>query len=118
MPGAALYGLLGYLMRQEQIASFAIGPHRTLNVYAESDFHYEPPGYIYFTLKQWGQTRISQRRFMGIGSERKPRQGFTLIMTADEETVALVLNNEVQMIHEFSSGYTWPGPYTNVTEAQ
>jgi hypothetical protein len=117
LPGVALFVLLGYLMRHEQLASFQIG-HRTINVYAEGDFHYEPPGYIYFELKQWGQTRIPQRRFMGIGPERKPRQDFTLITTADEEIVALVLSSEVQMIHEFSSGYTWPGPYTNVTEPQ
>ena len=55
---------------------------------------------------------------MGIGPERKPTQEFRLITTADDEVAALVLNDEVQMIHEFSSGYTWPGPYTNVTEPQ
>ena len=105
-------------MRDEQLASFAIGPHLRINVYAEGDFHYEPPGYIYFELKQWGQTCVPRRRFMGIGPERKPTQEFRLITTADDEVAALVLNDEVQMIHEFSSGYTWPGPYTNVTEPQ
>jgi hypothetical protein len=104
--------------RDELLATFSIGPHYTLNVYAEPEFHYEPPGYISFELKQWGQTRIPQRRFMGIGSERKPRQNFTMITSDDDEVVALLLNNEVQMIHEFSSGFTWPGPYTNVTESQ
>jgi hypothetical protein len=117
LPGVALFLLL-FLMRHEQIASFQIGAHWTINVYAEGDFHYEPPGYLYFELEQWGQTRIPQRRFMGIGPERKPAQHFSLITTSDEEVIALVLNNEVQMIHEFSSGYTWPGPYTNVTKPQ
>lgn len=105
-------------MRDEQIASFTIGPHLAINVYAEGDFHYEPPGYIYFELRQWGEIRVPRRRFMGIGPERKPSQKFTLIRTPDDEVAALVLNGEVQMIHEFSSGYTWPGPYTNVTEPQ
>ena len=117
LSGAAIFLLFGYLMRHEQIASFEVGPW-TVNVYAEGAFHYEPPGYIYFELKQWGQTRIPQRRFMGVGPERKPVQPFRLVATSDEETVALVLNNEVQMIHEFSSGYTWPGPYMHVTETQ
>jgi hypothetical protein len=108
---------LAYLSRPEQLESFRVGPW-TINVYAEGPFHYEPPGYIYFELKQWGQTRIPERRFMGIGGERKPSDRFGLISTPGDEVVALVLNNEVQMIHEFSSGYTWPGPYTNVTEPQ
>ena len=115
--GVLLFLLLGYLMRPEQLASFQVGPW-TIDMYAEGEFHYEPPGYIYFELKQWGQTRIPKRRFMGIGPERKPSQRFRLVATHDEEVVALVLGNEVQMIHEFSSGYTWPGPYTNVTEPQ
>ena len=86
--------------------------------YREGGFDYEPPGYIYFELKEWGQTRITQRRFMGIGGERKPSQQFRLVTTPDEETIAIVLENDVQMIHELSSGYTWPGLYTNVTEPQ
>ncbi len=53
---------------------------------------------------------------MGIGPERTPGAPFSLITTPDEEIVAIVLRNEIQMIHEFSSGFTWPGPYTNVTE--
>jgi hypothetical protein len=103
--------------RSERLATFTVGPY-TINVFAEPEFHYEPPGYIYFELQQWGQTRIPQRRFTGIGSERKPAHEFTLIKTADEQIVALVLRNDIQMIHEFSSGFTWPGPYTNVTEPQ
>ena len=125
LTGILVFGFLilarvgfGFLFgRPELLTTFTTGPY-TINVYAEPEFTYESPGYIYFELQRWGRTRIPQRRFMAIGSERKPRQDFALIMTADEETVALVLNNEVQMIHEFSSGYTWPGPYTNVTEAQ
>ncbi|WP_144989801.1 hypothetical protein [Gimesia aquarii] len=111
-------------MGHEQIASFSFGPIYKneaafkLNVYAESETHYEPPGYIYFEIKWWGKTKIPQRRFMGIGVERKPKQNFTLVTTKDDEIVALLLNNEVQMIHELSSGFTWPGPYTNVTEPQ
>lgn len=115
--GVGLVLLLAYLMGHEQLASFQVNPW-TINVYAEGDFHYEPPGYIYFELKQWGQSRITERRFMGVGPERKPSQRFRLVMTPDREIVAIVLGNEVQMIHEFSSGYTWPGPYTNVTEPQ
>jgi hypothetical protein len=103
--------------RSERLATFAIGSY-TINVFAEPEFHYEPPGFLYFELRQWGHTRIAQRRFMGVGPERKPAQEFTLITTIDEEIVALVLNNDIQMIHEFSSGFTWPGPYTNVTEPQ
>jgi len=103
--------------RSERLATFTTGPY-TINVYAEPEFHYEPPGYIYFELLQWGQIRIPERRFMGIGPERKPRQAFALIKTTDDEIVALTLNNDIQMIHEFSSGFTWPGPYTNVTEPQ
>jgi hypothetical protein len=106
------------LSRDEQIGTFSIGRSYTIDVYAEGDFHYEPPGYIYFELRQWGQIRVPRRRFMGIGPERKPRDKFRLVTTSDEEVAALVLNDEVQMIHEFSSGYTWPGPYTNVTEPQ
>jgi hypothetical protein len=118
LPTVVLVVLLGYLMgRHEQLASFQVGPW-TINVFAEGGFHYEPPGYIYFQLKEWGQTLISERRFMGIGGERKPTQRFRLVMTRDEGTIAIVLENEVQMIHEFSSGYTWPGPYTNITEPQ
>ena len=109
---------LGVLSRDEQIATFSIGPSYKLDVYAEGDFHYEPPGYIYFELKQSNQIRIPRRRFMGIGPKRKPSDKFRLVMTPDEEVVALVLNDDVQMIHELSSGYTWPGPYTNVTELQ
>lgn len=115
--GVALVLLIGYLMRPEQLASFQVGPW-TINVYAEGEFHYEPPGYIYFELKQWGQTRIPQRRFMQVGPERKPMQHFGLVTSSDQEIIAIVLNNEIEMIHEFSSGYTWPGPYTNVTEPQ
>lgn len=115
--GVLFIVLMGYLMRHEPLASFQVGPW-TINVYAEGEFHYEPPGYIYFELKQWGQPRIPERRFMGIGGERKPLQRFRLVTTPDEEIIAIVLGNEVQMIHEFSSGYTWPGPYTNVTEPQ
>lgn len=103
--------------QSERLATFAVGPY-TINVFAEPEFHYEPPGYIYFELQQWGQTRIPERRFMRVGPERKPAHDFRLIKTADDEIVALVLNNEIQMIHEFSSGFTWPGPYTNVTEPQ
>ncbi|MCG6157084.1 hypothetical protein [Rubinisphaera margarita] len=103
--------------RSEHLATFTTGSY-TINVYAEAPFHYEPPGYIYFELKQWGQTRIPKRCFMGIGPERKPGQEFRLITTDDGEIAALVLNNDIQLIHEFSSGFTWPGPYTNVTEPQ
>jgi len=103
--------------RDELLDTFSVGPH-TINIYAEPNFFYEPPGYIDFELEQWGQTRVSKRRFMGIGPARKPQQSFTLITSDDDEVVALLLNNDVQMIHEFSSGFTWPGPYTNVTEPQ
>lgn len=34
--------------RDEQLATFSIGRHPTLNIYAEPEFHYEPPGFIYF----------------------------------------------------------------------
>lgn len=110
--------LLGYLLDHERIASFTVGPNLTINVYAEGAFHYEPPGYLYFEVKEWGDTRIQQRRFMGIGPERKPSREFELIATIDDEVVALTLDNEVQMIHEFSSGFTWPDQYTRVTEIQ
>ena len=103
--------------RSERLATFAVGPY-TIDVFAEPEFHYEPPGYVYFELQKWGETLIPRRRFMGVGPERKPARKFTLIKTADEEIVALVLDNEIQMIHEFSTGFTWPGPYTNVTEPQ
>lgn len=108
---------LGVMYQHERLSSFEIGPY-TINVFAESNFDYDPPGYIYFELKLWGQTQIPERRFMGIGFERKPQESFTLAKTDDAEIVALVLKDEIQMIHEFSSGFTWPGPYTNVTESQ
>jgi len=115
--GVALMTLAVWLMRPERLASFEVGPW-TVDVYAEGEFFYEPPGYIYFELKQWGWTRIPERRFMGVGPERKPSGEFGLVATDDGEIIAIVLNNQIQMIHEFSSGYTWPGPYTNVTEPQ
>jgi hypothetical protein len=117
LPVVAFILLLGYLMRHEQLASFQVG-RWTINVYAEGSFHYEPPGYLYFELKEWGQTLIPERRFMGVNGERKPSQQFRLVMTPDEEIIAIVLGNDIQMIHEFSSGYTWPGPYGDVTESQ
>lgn len=105
--------------RDELLAEFTTAhKNYTLRVYAEPAVHYEPPGYLYFELEQWGTIQIPRRRFMGIGAERTPSSQFTFLETPDHEVIALVLNNEVQMIHEFSSGFTWPGPYTNVTEIQ
>lgn len=117
LPVCAIFALLVFVMRHERLATFQVG-RSSINVYAEGAFRYEPPGFIYFELKQNGQTVIPQRRFMPIGGERKPAKNFSLIKTSDEEVIAIVLDNEVQMIHEFSSGYTWPGLYTNVTEPQ
>lgn len=112
-------GFLAMWGRDELLAEFTtVHKNYAIRVYAEPAFHYEPPGYLYFELANWGEIQIPRRRFMGIGSERTPGSQFRLLETPDNEVIALVLDSEVQMIHEFSSGYTWPGPYTNVTEIQ
>lgn len=116
LASVSLVVLFAYLSRMEQLESFQVG-RWTINVYANSEFFYEQKGGIYFEINQWGRSHIPQRQFMRIGSERKPTQRFRLVKTPDDEIVAIVLKNEIQMIHEFSSGYTWPGPYT-VSEPQ
>lgn len=118
VPGAVALVLLAIWMTSpERIATFDLYPW-TVDVYAEAEFNYEPPGYISFYLKKWGRTHAPGRWFMVVGPERKPSGPFKLVATDDGEIIAIVLNNQIQMIHEFSSGYTWPGPYTNVTEPQ
>lgn len=109
--GSMCWLLIG---RSEHLATFAIGTYR-IHVFAEPAALYEPPGFIYFDIQQSG---LQERRFMRVGPERVPAGKFTLITISSNEVIALVLDNEIQMIHEFSSGFTWPGPYTNVTEPQ
>lgn len=117
LPTMVIFGLLVFAGRDELLATFSIGSHRVLNIYAESEFHYEPPGYLYFEIKQWEEIRVPRRRFMGVGAERKPQETFALISCDNDEVIALLLDNDVHMIHEFESGFTWPG-WPQVTEFQ
>lgn len=55
---------------------------------------------------------------MSIGQERKPRGEFELMTSEDGDVVSLTLHNDVVMMHEFSTSYTWPGEYTNITDNQ
>ncbi len=114
--GAVLVGLLLLLERDEQLARIPVRTRHVVRIYAEGAFFYEPPGYIYCEITTDGRIVVPRRRFMGIGSERKPHGTFQVASTDDGQLLAIARHGDVRFIYDTKTQESWPGLYTNTNE--
>lgn len=109
-------GCLLLLNQGDVLQQWKLPTGKVLTVYAEPAFHYEPPGYLTFDVRQDGRLTIPERRFMPIGIERVPTVPFQLVVKDNGNVIALVHGRDVKMMHEFSTNSTFPGRYAVVDE--
>ncbi len=107
-----LIALVYFLSRHEKLAEFTLPKGRMVFIYAEADFHYEPPGYIYCEITDNGKVVVPARRFMGIGPERKPSGTFRVARSQNQQLMAITLDGDVQFLYDFGNRRCWPALYT------
>ncbi|QDU16841.1 hypothetical protein CA11_46770 [Gimesia maris] len=90
---------------------FELGKGRSLDIYCEGEFFYEPPGYVSYSVRQNGKVLVPKHRFRSIGAERVPSGRVEMVMTGDGDTVAIRRNFDVIILHDFKSNRTWPRQY-------
>lgn len=111
---AVCCGLLGWLAGHEEICRLELGSGRVIVIYAESAFHYEPPGFVYYKVIDNGIVRVPQRRFQPVGSERIPLGRFASVSVENDQLVAVLFGRDAVIFHDFGTGRTWPGEYATV----
>lgn len=87
---------------------FELGKGRSLDIYCEGAFLYDPPGYVYYSVRQNGRVLVPKHRFCSIGAERVPSGRVEMVMTQDGDTVAIRRNFNVIILHDFKTNRTWP----------
>jgi hypothetical protein len=102
------------MARHEELARISLPGNRSVLITAEAAFHYEPPGYIYCEISDDDRVVVPERRFMGIGPERKPSGMFVASLTGDQRLMAITLNGDVEFLYDFETGQSWPGLYTTI----
>ncbi len=107
-------GFLGWLAGDEEICRLELGMGRWIVIYAESAFHYEPPGFLYYEVVEDGRVCIPRRRFRSVGPERVPLGQFASVSTEDRQLTAVLLGSNAVVFHDFGTGRTWPGKYAIV----
>ncbi|WP_145451448.1 hypothetical protein [Gimesia panareensis] len=86
-------------------------PHgRTLTLYAEYEWFYEPPGHLYFDVVEDGKVLVEARDFWGVGPERIPELEYKAVTSNDGNLVAILYQTNVVILHDFKTNRTWPGP--------
>lgn len=112
----ALFVTLCLLSRDEELAVLRVDDRSVVTIYAEGEFFYEPPGYIYCEITRDGRVVVPRRRFMGIGPERVPSGRFSTTLADDGVLLAITLDGDVRLLYDFANRLSWPGPYTNTDE--
>lgn len=87
---------------------FDLGQGRSLDIYCEGEFFYEPPGYVSFQITENGSIVVPERDFSGIGPQRVPSGRLEVLSTRDGETIAFRRNFNVMIMHDFKTNRTWP----------
>jgi hypothetical protein len=109
-------GCFHWLARDEQLARFALPHNRAIAIFADPEFHYEPPGFLYFEVTEGPDVRVPRRRFQPIGPERKPSGVYEIAVTADGDVAAVLHREDVVILYEFSTGRVWPGDFGHMDQ--
>lgn len=101
-----------YLLDQpyEPFQTFELPHDRMLTLYAENEWFYEPPGYLYFDVVEDGKVLIEARDFWGVGPERVPELEYKAVTSNDGNLVAILYQTNVVILHDFKTNHSWPGP--------
>tara|TARA_E500000305_G_scaffold3796_1_gene3387 strand:- start:37676 stop:38491 length:816 start_codon:yes stop_codon:yes gene_type:complete len=87
---------------------FDLGKGRSLDIYCEGEFFYEPPGYVSYQITENGKVLVPERDFCGIGPQRVPSGRLEVLSTRDGETIAFRRNFNVMIMHDFKTNRSWP----------
>ncbi|WP_417392077.1 hypothetical protein [Gimesia sp.] len=93
---------------------FDLGKGRSLDIYCEGEFFYEPPGYVSYEITENGKTLVPERHFCGIGPQRVPSGRLEVLSTRDGETIAFRRNFNVMIMHDFKTNRSWPDEHGEV----
>lgn len=105
-------GAKSYILDQplDPFQTFELPHGRSLTLYAEYDWFYEPPGYLYFDVVEDGKVLVEERDFWGVGPERVPELEYKAVTSNDGNLVAILYQTNVVILHDFKTNRTWPGP--------
>jgi hypothetical protein len=110
------FALLKSLLSYEVLLRVPIGDQGVLSIYAEPEFHYEPPGFLYCEVTRGDRIELPRRRFMSVGPERVPRGRLAVLTGGGHEIVAITLDGDVAFLYDLRSRAAWPGPYAETDQ--
>ncbi|QDU07772.1 hypothetical protein [Gimesia aquarii] len=95
----------------EEFQRFNLSNERSIVIYCEHEWIYEPPGYVYYDVVENGKTLVSKRVFQGVGPQHAPFEKFKMVSADDGDLVAIIFVSNVVIMHDFRTNRSWPGNY-------
>lgn len=92
----------------DEFQRFDLPNGRSVVIFCEHEWFYEPPGYIYYDVVEKENILVSKRAFQGVGPERTPSEKFKIVSSDDGNLVAIVFASNVVIMHDFRTNRSWP----------
>lgn len=113
---ALFFGGIAAITKDEELGRFVVTGQRTVTIFAEPEFHYEPPGYVYCRVTDGHKILIPRRRFRSVGPERVPYGKFSVVTDRAGNLFAITLDNNVEFLHDVRARRTWPGQHAETDQ--
>lgn len=95
----------------EEFQRFDLPNGRSVVIFCEHEWFFEPPGFVYYDVVENGKTLVSKRVFQGVGPQYAPFEKFKMVSADNESLVAITFVSDVVIMHDFRTNRSWPGNY-------
>ena len=98
--------------RPRNLGRFPLGNGRSVAIYAQGAL--ERPGGIFCDVQANGGIVVAGECFMDVAPKRAPESKFTVFMTHADDLLAIVLNDDIQFLYDFTTEESWSSCHADV----